>query len=110
MRHIICSLVLAFLIHSPSAFAADPAGWELVWSDEFDGAAVDLTKWEFEVNARGGGNNELQYYLTNNVRVRDGLLVLEARQERYSGPEGTRDYTSSRLHAPAPGGLALRSI
>ncbi|MEK7675481.1 MAG: glycoside hydrolase family 16 protein [Verrucomicrobiota bacterium] len=97
MRHIICSLVLAFLIHSPSAFAADPAGWELVWSDEFDGAAVDLTKWEFEVNARGGGNNELQYYLTNNVRVRDGLLVLEARQERYTGPEGTRDYTSSRL-------------
>jgi beta-glucanase (GH16 family) len=77
--------------------AADPPGWELVWSDEFDGATLDLSKWEFEVNARGGGNNELQYYITNNVRVGDGQLIIEARKERYSGREGTRDYTSSRI-------------
>jgi len=74
-----------------------PAGWNLVWKDEFDGHSLDLSKWEFEVNAQGGGNNELQYYVTNNVRLSDGLLIIEARKERYSGPGGTRNYTSSRI-------------
>jgi beta-glucanase (GH16 family) len=85
------------------ASAADPPGWELVWSDEFDGPTLDLSKWEFEVNARGGGNNELQYYVTNNVRLRDGLLIIEAHKERYSGREGTRDYTSSRIRTKRKG-------
>jgi len=84
--------------------AADvPSGWELVWSDEFNGDALDRSKWEFEVNARGGGNRELQYYGTNNVSVRDGFLTIEARREHYSGPEGTREYTSSRLRTSRKG-------
>lgn len=91
-------LVITIVLAVLAANATDDlAGWELVWSDEFDGHTLDLSKWEFEVNARGGGNNELQYYITNNVRLHDGLLVLEARQERYTGPGGTRDYTSSRI-------------
>ena len=77
--------------------AESPPGWELVWSDEFNDHSLDASKWEFEVNARGGGNNELQYYVTNNVRVRDGVLSIEARREHCTGPEGTRDYTSSRI-------------
>src|SRR5438552_6426960 len=81
-----------------AADAADaPPGWGLVWSDEFNGHALDTSKWEFEVNARGGGNNELQYYVTNNVHVRDGFLSIEAHREHYQGTEGTRDYTSSRI-------------
>jgi beta-glucanase (GH16 family) len=70
---------------------------KLIWQDEFEGASIDPAKWEFEVNARGGGNNELQYYVTNNIAVRDGFLFIEARKEKYTGPEGTRDYTSSRI-------------
>lgn len=80
-----------------------PAGWELAWIDEFDGNSLDLSKWEFEVNARGGGNRELQYYVTNNVRVRDGFLTIEARREHYTGPEGTREYTSSRIRTRRKG-------
>jgi beta-glucanase (GH16 family) len=80
------------------ARAADaPSGWQLVWQDEFDGQALDRSKWEFEVNAQGGGNNELQYYITDNVQVKDGLLSIEARKQRYTGPGGTRNYTSSRI-------------
>jgi len=30
-------------------------GWDLVWHDEFDGTSLDPSKWEIEVNARGGG-------------------------------------------------------
>jgi beta-glucanase (GH16 family) len=83
--------------------ADNPAGWELVWSDEFNGDSLNRSKWEFEVNARGGGNRELQYYITNNVRVRDGFLTIEARKERYAGPEGTREYTSSRIRTRRKG-------
>jgi beta-glucanase (GH16 family) len=79
------------------AWAEDPSGWELVWNDEFDGEALDQRKWGCEVNANGGGNNELQYYVTNNVSVKGGLLQLEARRERFAGAGGTRDYTSSRI-------------
>ena len=93
----------AALLSAGLTSAADPPGWELVWSDEFDGATLDLSKWEFEVNARGGGNNELQYYVTNNVRLRDGQLIIEARKQQYTGPEGTRDYTSSRIRTKRKG-------
>jgi len=74
-------LAATFLLPVCAPVAAGaPPGWELVWSDEFNGHALDASKWEFEVNARGGGNNELQYYVSNNVRVRDGFLSIEARR------------------------------
>jgi beta-glucanase (GH16 family) len=96
-------LLLTLTLAACTARAADPVGWRLVWSDEFDGTALDLSKWEFEVNARGGGNNELQYYVTNNARVRDGVLFIEAHKEPYTGLEGTRDYTSSRIRTRGKG-------
>lgn len=73
--------------------------WRLVWADEFDGTEIDRSKWEFEVNARGGGNEELQYYTDRpeNAYVAGGMLNLVALRERFTGPEGTRDYTSARL-------------
>lgn len=76
-----------------------PDGWELIWNDEFDGDTIDFDKWEHEVNAHGGGNNELQYYtyLSQNSQVKDGLLIIQALKETFTGPEGTREYTSARL-------------
>jgi beta-glucanase (GH16 family) len=74
-------------------------GYRLVWADEFDGPSIDASHWEHEVNGTGGGNNELQYYTdrSENSRIEDGVLILEARQESYTGPDGTRQYTSARL-------------
>ncbi|MEC7984420.1 MAG: family 16 glycosylhydrolase [Myxococcota bacterium] len=78
---------------------ADREGWTLVWRDEFEDPAIDLTKWEFEVDGQGGGNNELQYYTdrVENAFVENGSLVIEAREESYTGEDGTRSYTSARL-------------
>jgi beta-glucanase (GH16 family) len=78
--------------------AAVTDGWKLVWSDEFqrpDGSAPDPTKWSYETGGNGWGNNELEYYTdrTNNVRIEDGKLVIEARQENFGG----RTITSGRL-------------
>jgi beta-glucanase (GH16 family) len=74
-------------------------GYRVVWHDEFDGPNIDPTRWEHEVNGSGGGNNELQYYTnrSENSRIEGGVLVLEARKESYTGPDGTREYTSARL-------------
>lgn len=74
-------------------------GWELVWEDEFDGFSINGNKWEREVNARGGGNNELQYYTDRPVNsfIENGKLVIQALKETYTGPEGTREFTSARL-------------
>jgi beta-glucanase (GH16 family) len=71
----------------------------LVWHDEFDGTSIDLSKWEHEVNANGGGNNELQYYTARsaNSYVKDGALVIQALRENFTGAEGTREYTSARM-------------
>ncbi len=79
--------------------------WELVWSDEFDGDQLDPSRWEYEVNAWGGGNNELQYYTARpeNSTVSDGFLTLRAHRENFTGSEGTREYTSARVRTKNKG-------
>jgi len=91
------TLLVLFAL-TPAQLAAQPC-WELVWSDEFPGPSIDLSKWELEVNGRGGGNNELQYYTNRpeNAQIVDGVLHIIGRQETYTGPDGTRSYTSARL-------------
>lgn len=76
-----------------------PAGWRLVWSDEFDapdGTGVDPAKWGFDIGGGGWGNGELQYYTdrAENVRHEHGCLVIEARREDY---EVYWEYTSGRI-------------
>ena len=71
----------------------DNLDYDLVWSDEFDGDTLDLTKWRYEVNGYGGGNEELQYYTDENTSVTDGVLSITAKLEAYMG----MDYTSSRI-------------
>ena len=82
-----------------NALAAVPSPWKLVWSDEFDGPKLDFTKWAVEENAHGGGNNEQQCFVDRpeNVRVENGLLVIEARKEVFSLSGQTRQFTSARI-------------
>ncbi len=87
-------LTIAVFTNSP-VFAQNC--YELVWSDEFNYAGLpDSTKWTFETGGGGWGNNELQYYTKNrteNARVQNGKLIIEARKENYEN----RQYTSARL-------------
>lgn len=77
--------------------------YELVWADEFNYSGLpDSLKWTFETGGDGWGNNELQYYTENrteNARVEDSILIIEARNEDYMGSE----YTSARLTTYANG-------
>jgi len=69
--------------------------WELIWSDEFDDSELNSENWIVETGAGGWGNNEWQFYTDReeNVRVENGKLVIEARQEEFKGS----NYTSARL-------------
>ncbi len=73
------------------------AGYDLVWSDEFDASSLDLSKWGFDIGfgESGWGNNELQYYTNDpeNIYLSNGKLVIEAREESVEGSS----YTSSRI-------------
>lgn len=76
-----------------------PAEWELVWADEFDGAALDQASWTPEVMP-DPHNEELQYYTNRvdadagaNAWLEDGALVIEARREDFAH----RHHTSARL-------------
>lgn len=71
-------------------------GWELVWSDEFEGSSIDEAKWAHEVDCAGGGNQESQCYTADaaNSYVADGILNIVA----LKAPEGAeKPYTSARL-------------
>lgn len=71
--------------------------YQLIWSDEFEGTALNTDNWTIEVNGSGGGNRELQYYTdrSENLRVADGCLIIEARKEEYQN----RQYTSGRINS-----------
>ncbi|HJQ14703.1 MAG TPA: glycoside hydrolase family 16 protein [Anaerolineales bacterium] len=71
------------------------AGWNLIWQDEFEGTKLNLSNWTFDLGGNGWGNQEWQNYTDRpeNVRVEDGVLVIEAREELSGG----RTYSSARL-------------
>lgn len=72
-----------------------PEGYELFWSDEFDGDSLNAAFWTPEQGGHGWGNNELQHYTgrKDNVDVHDGKLVIRAVKEDYKGSP----VTSARL-------------
>lgn len=108
-RAALAAVLAAALVAPPAAAAAAtpgvPAGYTLVWSDEFDGAgAPDPRKWDFDtdMNKAGWHNKELQYYAgagSTNAVVRGGRLVITARLESpaTAADWGGQRYTSARM-------------
>ncbi len=109
-RFYICVLVAASVACSkkeqdgPTGIVPPPSGpppqekpYQLVWSDEFDSSGLpDPSKWTYDIGGNGWGNNELEYYTgsrSENARIENGQLVIEARKEDYNGSS----YTSARL-------------
>ena len=97
MRNCVRNIFLGYLLFSfwyPLNAQTEP---KLVWSDEFEYSGLpDETKWSYDVGGHGWGNNESQYYTearTENVRVENGVLTIEARKEDFEGS----GYTSTRL-------------
>jgi hypothetical protein len=79
----------------PAGGSTSGGGRTPVWSDEFNGTNLDLTKWTFDTGGGGWGNNELEYYTsrTNNAYVSGGMLHIRAQIEGTNGYH----YTSARM-------------
>jgi beta-glucanase (GH16 family) len=106
-------------VASSSLTSSSAPAWNLVWEDNFDGANIDPTKWEHEVNCWGGGNNEAQCYVDNpaNSYVDNGILNIKAIKGNVCGPalnqedpgynpadvSVCKDYSSARLRTKGKG-------
>lgn len=78
-------------------------GWKLVFDEEFDGTALDDTKWTKYRDCWGGGNLERQCYTgrPENIAVHDGVLDLNARFETATGPSLSAELRTPGVE-PAP--------
>jgi beta-glucanase (GH16 family) len=95
---IAASMLVAALIFSNLTYAQCPT---IVWADEFNGTALDLTKWSYQLGDGcaegicGWGNSELQYYQESNVTVSNGQLHITAKKQRVQ----SKAYTSGRIRS-----------
>ncbi len=83
--------------------------YKLIWQDNFDSKELDLKNtWQIDVNGKGGGNNELQYYRKENISLGkepvtgENCLIITAKKQNYmfhpftSGRLSTQDKISFR--------------
>jgi beta-glucanase (GH16 family) len=77
-----------------NAAAAQTPGWTQIWNDEFDGAALDAAKWTREVT-NNPANNEQQAYVTSQVAVAGGNMVITSENI----PTNGKPYRSGRVHS-----------
>jgi len=82
----------------------------LAWSDEFDGATLDQSSWNYEQGAGGWGNNELENYTNTaaNVHLDSGYLhisVLNPSPGSYTSgritTKGKHEFTYGRMEIRA---------
>jgi beta-glucanase (GH16 family) len=78
---------------TPPAPPVDTGTYQLVWSDEFNGASIDGSVWNFETGGNGWGNHEQEYYQAANASIENGNLVITGKKEVV----GTNNYTSARM-------------
>lgn len=75
---------------------ANYQGWTQSWADEFEAVTINGIWWTHEIGGGGWGNNELEYYTngSENSRIEDGNLIIEARNDTW---DGQHQYTSARM-------------
>jgi beta-glucanase (GH16 family) len=96
IRYLLLLTILAITVFCGNGYG----DYQLVWSDEFDGSSLNTSNWSYDIgdgcpNLCGWGNNELQYYRSQNVSVSGGYLIIEVKEEAYGG----RDYTSGKINS-----------
>jgi len=117
-------LPITTLAQTPDIMSEDTTlkdlGWALVWSDEFNGKSIDKTKWNYDTDCWGGGNEERQCYTDKkkNANVKDGVLSITALRKRTTGhalplrqrktrklakKSATKPYSSARLQTMGKG-------
>lgn len=94
----LCTWAEAVAITGDSGDADQADRWVMNWQVEFNGADLEPSHadWHYHTGGGGFGNNEKQFYTdrrTENARIEDGNLVIEARLEDYQSSR----FTSAKL-------------
>jgi beta-glucanase (GH16 family) len=98
---------------APPMPVGQKAGWQLVFSDEFEGGALDTSRWSDRSTAepdKGHGNKDnqqLEWNQAANCQVSDGELAMTARRDSVTSPSGNRYEWTSCLITSTPS-LAFR--
>lgn len=100
---LLLSSVFLLLLSATSLVYAQEFSYKdycLVWSDEFNGSGLpNEDYWSYETGYVR--NNEDQYYTEareENIRMEGGNLIIEAREDNWTGPDGeTHQYTSASI-------------
>jgi len=107
-------LIRAFASISDSYLqdASDPVtipGMTLVWSDEFNmDGKPNAANWKYEKGFVR--NEELQWYQSDNVNCKDGLLVIDGKREQVTNPnyiQGSTDWKKNRQYADYTSGSII---
>lgn len=105
VKTVAAGLLLAIGAHA-SASVTSPVIGQLLWSEEFNGTALDTTRWTAtdgngcQINLCGYGNAELEYYSPNNLSIvnvpfESGTRALAIRAQ--SQTVGSNVFTSGKL-------------
>src|SRR5262245_965368 len=96
----LCVVLIAAVVATVPAANAQ-TGWNLVWSDEFNGSSLDSSNWVIETGGGGWGNSEREYYTNGQNLIFNGsTMTIQGRKENpagYSCWYGSCTHTSSRL-------------
>ncbi len=103
---VLCAVLLLLLpLSLQAAPPGNPSSWTLVWSDEFNGPTLDLTKWRTSYHDGSRTNNdELEWYVDSPVyhTISNGVLSLMATKTVTSGSRcngTTCPYTSAMIES-----------
>ncbi|HEX6686872.1 MAG TPA: glycoside hydrolase family 16 protein [Candidatus Limnocylindrales bacterium] len=83
----------ALVAPAPAAAAPPSSQYTLVWSDEFNGTAVDTAKWNHRTDIKGWSAQRAQ-----NVTVGGGLMTIHLKKESFGG----KAYTGGGLVSKTP--------
>jgi beta-glucanase (GH16 family) len=92
----------------PPLPAGQVDGWELVFSDEFEGSTLDRERWadfstaEPDAGRGNPGNQQLEWNQAANCRVGNHELVMTARRQAFKAPSGTAYEWTSCLITTTP--------
>lgn len=95
MKRLLCLVSFTFMFFL--AQAQNQKEYQLVWSDEFDVEGEPSTDWSYEYGFVR--NEELQWYQSQNAKVEDGCLVIEAEKAYLINPHyeaGSSDWRKNR--------------
>jgi beta-glucanase (GH16 family) len=103
MKKLSALVLLVCFVLGTGLHASPPAGYVLVWSDEFDGAVLDTTAWNF-IEGANQPNQEQEFYTRSCLTVENGNLVVWSKfnptGQIWNAPSAANAmYTSGRIES-----------